>query len=91
MIAPKGTKKPPQVGQPFRSYADSHYASLNRDDPVICKVREWDEQKSGIIRLYHYYTGNKKKRGQKRKRTDDPEGLDYGEGNNDYLSGQNAK
>jgi hypothetical protein len=35
----KNAKKPPQVGFPFRSYSDSHYTSVDRSTPVICKVK----------------------------------------------------
>jgi hypothetical protein len=39
LSVPKSTKKPPQVGYPFRSYSDSHYTSVDRTTPIICKVK----------------------------------------------------
>lgn len=73
----KGTRKPPHVGFPFRSYSDSHYTSVDRENPVICKVKEWpvDNDPKNIWRLYHYYLGNKKRAprsGPKRRRSEDP-------------------
>lgn len=69
----KGSRKPPQVGFPFRSYSDSHYTSVDRESPVICKVKEWpvNNDPKSIWRLYHYYLGNKKRAPRKRKRDDD--------------------
>lgn len=69
----KGSRKPPHVGFPFRSYSDSHYTSVDRDTPIICKVKEWpvDNDPKNIWRLYHYYLGNKKRAPRKRKRADD--------------------
>jgi hypothetical protein len=69
----KGSRKPPHVGFPFRSYSDSHYTSVDRETPVICKVKEWpvDNDPKNIWRLYHYYLGNKKRAPRKRKRSDD--------------------
>lgn len=69
----KGSRKPPHVGFPFRSYSDSHYTSVDRDTPIICKVKEWpvDNDAKNIWRLYHYYLGNKKRAPRKRKRADD--------------------
>jgi hypothetical protein len=72
----KGSRKPPHVGFPFRSYSDSHYTSVDRENPVICKVKEWpvDNDPKNIWRLYHYYLGNKKRAPRKRKRADDSDG-----------------
>lgn len=72
----KGSRKPPHVGFPFRSYSDSHYTSVDRETPVICKVKEWpvDNDPKNIWRLYHYYLGNKKRAPRKRKRSDDSDG-----------------
>lgn len=60
---PRGTKKPPYVGFSFRSYSDSHYTSVDRDNPIICKVKEWtcEGDLKTVWRLYHYYLGNKKR------------------------------
>jgi len=72
----KGSRKPPHVGFPFRSYSDSHYTSVDRETPVICKVKEWpvDNDPKNIWRLYHYYLGNKKRAPRKRKRSDESDG-----------------
>jgi hypothetical protein len=73
LLVAKGSRKPPHVGFPFRSYSDSHYTSVDRDTPIICKVKEWpvDNDPKNIWRLYHYYLGNKKRAPRKRKRADD--------------------
>lgn len=73
----KGSRKPPHVGFPFRSYSDSHYTSVDRENPVICKVKEWpvDNDPKNIWRLYHYYLGNKK-RAPRKRRKDDSDGDD---------------
>ena len=72
LLVAKGSRKPPHVGFPFRSYSDSHYTSVDRDTPIICKVKEWpvDNDPKNIWRLYHYYLGNKKRAPRKRKRDD---------------------
>jgi len=64
----KSSRKPPQVGHRFRSYTESHYTSENREQPIICKVKEWAaiEDPTKCWRLYHYYMGNTSR---KRKRT----------------------
>jgi hypothetical protein len=61
----KTTKKPPKVGHPFRCYSESHYSSVNREQPIICKVKEWPCDDVKCWRLYHYYLG---KTGRPRKR-----------------------
>jgi hypothetical protein len=55
----KKVRKPPKVGFPFRCYADSHYTSLDRQSPVICKVKEWPSSTEAekVWRLYHFYCG----------------------------------
>jgi hypothetical protein len=53
----KTTKKPPKVGHPFRCYSESHYSSVNREQPIICKVKEWPCDDVKFWRLYHYYLG----------------------------------
>lgn len=57
-------KKPPQVGFSFRSYSDSHYTSVERVTPIICKVKEWpaEDDTTKCYRLYHYYLGTQKKK-----------------------------
>lgn len=35
----KGTRRPPHIGHPFRSYSDCHYSTIDRDKPIICKVK----------------------------------------------------
>lgn len=77
----KGTRKPPHVGFPFRSYSDSHYTSVDRENPVICKVKEWpvDNDPKNIWRLYHYYLGNKKRAprsGPKKRRSSEDPSID---------------
>mmetsp|Transcript_26424 Transcript_26424/g.29445 ORF Transcript_26424/g.29445 Transcript_26424/m.29445 type:complete len:368 (-) Transcript_26424:2198-3301(-) len=60
LLVNKSTKRPPQVGFQFRSYSDSHYTSVNRMDPMICKVKQWQSSEPGKQwRLYHFYRGNK--------------------------------
>jgi len=61
LLVEKTAKRPPQVGFSFRSYSDSHYTSVNRDDPMICKVKQWQaEDPIKQWRLYHFYRGNKR-------------------------------
>jgi len=80
--ASRATKKPPRVGFRFRSYSFSHYSSMDRAHPIICKVKEWPATLDGVVgvggdssmvwRMYHFYVGNKRHRLRKSK--DSPSG-----------------
>lgn len=35
----KGSRRPPHIGHSFRSYSDCHYSTINREKPIICKVK----------------------------------------------------
>eukprot|EP01130_Rhizamoeba_saxonica_P017919 TRINITY_DN8819_c0_g2_i2.p2 TRINITY_DN8819_c0_g2~~TRINITY_DN8819_c0_g2_i2.p2 ORF type:complete len:323 (-),score=63.59 TRINITY_DN8819_c0_g2_i2:1335-2303(-) len=56
--ANKNTKKPPSVGHKFRSYGD-HYTSLDRENPISCKVKIWQDASDStkVWRMYHFYRG----------------------------------
>jgi hypothetical protein len=41
----------------LRCYSESHYSSVNREQPIICKVKEWPCDDVKCWRLYHYYLG----------------------------------
>lgn len=69
----KGTRRPPRIGFQFRSYSECHYTTIDRENPIICKVKEFicPSESQSIWRLYHYYSGNKRRKEKKRKREDD--------------------
>lgn len=35
----KGTRRPPRIGFQFRSYSECHYTTVDRENPIICKVK----------------------------------------------------
>lgn len=63
------SRRPPHIGISFRSYSDRHYTTVDRENPIICKVKEFPQKdnQTHVYRLYHYYSGNKRRKEKKRR------------------------